>query len=255
MEWALGRYETTAEQLLDAAAVAVDAAAPKPGERVLDIGCGTGNATLLAAERGADVTGIDPAQRLLDVAAERAAGRGLRAGFARAEAAALPARDGSVDAVLSVFGVNFAPSPPAAAREIARVLRPGGRAVITEWLPGGALSAAARMRGQAVAAHTGTPPRPPFAWHEPDALEALFPGHEVNVRPERIAFTAASPEAFLESELADHPLWVSARATLEPAGEFDELRARTLEVFTNANEAPAGAFAITSRYALVTIAA
>ena len=76
-DWGLGRYEDTAAQLEPAARAVVERAAPAAGEHVVDVGCGTGNAALLAAERGARVTGVDPAPRLLDVARER--GRGARA--------------------------------------------------------------------------------------------------------------------------------------------------------------------------------
>ena len=65
MDWSLGHYEHTAAQLLPAARVAVDLAAPSSGERLVDVGCGTGNAALLAAASGAAVTGVDPARRLL----------------------------------------------------------------------------------------------------------------------------------------------------------------------------------------------
>jgi SAM-dependent methyltransferase len=68
LDWGLGRYEGTAAKLLPAARVAVDRALLRPGERVLDVGCGTGNATLLAAAPGARAVGIDPARRLLEVA-------------------------------------------------------------------------------------------------------------------------------------------------------------------------------------------
>src|SRR4051794_39954624 len=102
-DWGLGRYEDTAARLEPAARVVVESAAPEAGERLVDVGCGTGNAALLAAERGARVTGVDPAARLLDVARERAAARGLTATFARGDAAALPLGDGEADVVLSVF--------------------------------------------------------------------------------------------------------------------------------------------------------
>ncbi|HKN93646.1 MAG TPA: class I SAM-dependent methyltransferase, partial [Thermoleophilaceae bacterium] len=60
-DWGLGTYERTAEQLMPAAQAVVASAAPAAGERVVDVGCGTGNAALIAAERGARVTGVDPA--------------------------------------------------------------------------------------------------------------------------------------------------------------------------------------------------
>src|SRR5262245_47811412 len=81
VEWGQGRYERIAEQLLPVAEVVVEEARLSPGERVVDVGCGTGNAALMAAERGALVTGVDPAERLLQVATATAAERGLEAEF------------------------------------------------------------------------------------------------------------------------------------------------------------------------------
>ncbi len=82
LDWGLGDYERIAEQFLPAARVVVERAAPEPGERVVDVGCGTGNAALLVAALGARVIGVDPASRLLEVAREEAAARGLDAEFA-----------------------------------------------------------------------------------------------------------------------------------------------------------------------------
>src|SRR5215216_530293 len=86
VDWSIGRYEQIADQLLPAARVVVDNAAPVEGERVVDVGCGTGNASLLTAARGARVTGVDPAERLLEVARELAKQRGLDATFVSGEA-------------------------------------------------------------------------------------------------------------------------------------------------------------------------
>lgn len=69
MDWGLGRYERTAEQLHPAAQTAVDACGPIEGAGVLDLGCGSGNAALIAAERGGRVTGVDPAERLAETTA------------------------------------------------------------------------------------------------------------------------------------------------------------------------------------------
>ena len=82
MDWGAGRYEEIAVGLLPAARLVVDVAGPRPGEHVVDVGCGTGNAALLAAARGAKVTGVDPAARLVDVARDEAAARRLAITFA-----------------------------------------------------------------------------------------------------------------------------------------------------------------------------
>ena len=107
-DWGIGRYERFAPDLEPAAEHVVELAGLHPGERVLDLGCGTGNAALLAARAGAAVTGIDPASRLLEIARERLAADGLDGSFVVGDAQALPFRDGEFDAVLSVFGVIFA---------------------------------------------------------------------------------------------------------------------------------------------------
>ena len=145
LDWNLGCYERIADQLLPAARVAVEHAAPKPGERVVDVGCGTGSAALLAASLGARVIGVDPASRLLEVARTAAATRGLDAEFAAGHAADLPLEDASADLVISVFGVIFAPDPGPAAAELARVTALSGRIVLSAWTPEGAISRAARL--------------------------------------------------------------------------------------------------------------
>jgi SAM-dependent methyltransferase len=249
-DWSVGCYEYTAAQLLPAARVLIEQASPRPGERVVDVGCGTGNAALLAAERGASTTGIDPAARLLGVARAEAAARGLDATFAPGEAASLPIADGEAGLVLSVSGVIFAPDPGAAAAELARVTAPTGRVVLSAWIPGGAVSEVGRVAGEAVRLALGAPtPPPPFPWHDRDALSDLFGQHgfEVATDEHRIAFTARSPGEYLDRELANHPLAVAGAAVLEPRGELDALRARLLAICEAANEDPS-AFRVTSDY-------
>ena len=158
IDWSVGRYETTAEQLLPAAREVVQAAAVQPGERVLDVGCGTGNAALLAAARGARVTAVDPAGRLLEVARQRAAAEGHSVDFRLGEAAALPAPDDAFDVVLSVFAAIFAPDSQAALTDMARTLAPGGRLLLSAWAPGGAIGRMGEVAGEAVRAALGAPP-------------------------------------------------------------------------------------------------
>jgi SAM-dependent methyltransferase len=253
MDWSLGRYEVTAAQLEPAARVLVEHAAPAAGERVVDVGCGTGSAALLAAERGARVTGVDPAPRLLDVARELAAARGLDAEFALGAAAALPLGDGEADVVLSAFGVIFAPDPRAAAAEMARVTAPGGRILLSAWIPAGPIREAVLAAGEAVRNALGAPAgQPPFPWHDRAALAELFGPHgfEVSVAEERLAFTAPSPEAFVDVG-ADHPLAVAGQAVLGPRGESEPLRERMIAIYEAGNEDP-DAFRVTSRYVVAT---
>src|SRR5688500_11727609 len=101
VDWGQGEYESVAEGLVPAAEAAVARLAPRPGERVLDVGCGTGNAALAVARAGADVVGVDPAPRLLEVTRSRAAADGLAVELVEGDAVALPFDDDAFDAAVS----------------------------------------------------------------------------------------------------------------------------------------------------------
>jgi SAM-dependent methyltransferase len=250
MEWGAGRYELIAEQLLPAAEVVVGQASIREGERVVDVGCGTGNAALLAAERGAVVTGVDPAQRLLDVGAATAADRGLEVTFVLGEAAEMPLEDDSADVVLSVFGVTFAQDPAAAAAEIDRVTVPEGRLLLCAWIPEGAISQAVRLARQTMAEILDQPPAsPPFPWHERESLSELFEPHgfSVSLTEHSLAFSAPSVDEFMRIEGENHPLAIAARPALEGAGRAEEVREGMRRIYEGANEDP-DALRITSRY-------
>jgi SAM-dependent methyltransferase len=250
MDWAAGRYERIAEQLLPAAKVVVQQAAPVEGERVVDIGCGTGNAALLAAERGATVTGVDPAQRLLDVGAATAAERGLDATFVLGDAADIPLEDDGADVALSVFGVIFAPDPEAAAAEIDRVTGPAGRILLVAWVPGGGISQAVRFARLTMAEILDEPPpSPPFAWHELEAVSGLFEPYGLTplLTEHALAFGAPTVDEFMQIEGENHPVAIAARPVLERAGRAEEVREEMRRIYLEANEDPDG-FRITSRY-------
>jgi SAM-dependent methyltransferase len=255
VDWGTGHYEHTAAQLEEPARVAVEAARLAPGDDVVDIGCGTGNAALLAAAEGACVTGVDPAGRLLGVAHERAAVQGLDVTFLPGDAAHLPLAAAAADAAISVFGVVFAPDPAAAAAEIGRVLRPEARLVLTAWIPAGAVFEVNRFAFQMVARVMGTPPGPPpFPWHDLGPLASLLGPHgfDITLREHRIAFSAESARAYLESEGDNHPFAVAARALVEARGmSRAELFNPMLSILESTNEDPA-AFRITSRYVVAT---
>lgn len=255
LDWGTGRYETTAERLAPAARVVVGHASPRPGERVLDLGCGTGNAAVLAARAGATVTAVDPAARLLQAARERALAEGVDIDFRQGEAASIPIADGSVDVIVSVFAVIFAPDPEAAAAEMSRVLSPDGRIVLSAWVPGGAVLEMSRAAGEAVMRAVGAPaPVEGFRWQDRDALAGLFGPHgfAVDVEEHELVTTASSVDEYLDEQSRDHPMAISAMAVLEKLGRAEEVRADLRRILVEGNEDPA-AFRATSRYVVATL--
>ncbi len=254
MDWGVGSYERTAEALLPAAKVLVDTAAPRAGEMVLDIGCGTGNAALLAASQGASVTAVDPSDRLLSVGRTAAERDGLDVRWDKGDAEALPIAAGTIDCVVSNFGVIFAADPEAAAGEIARVLSDRGRALFTAWLPGGALREINMAVQELVSQALGTPPPAPgFAWHEQEAVNELFSSYDMHASLAghyEITFEAESPAEYLEAERKTHPLAVQGFQLLQQHGRAEEMTARLWDILIEHNEDPAD-FRVTSRYVVM----
>ena len=171
--WGAGEYPLMAARLLPVAVAAVDRAVVRAGDRFVDVAAGTGNAALLAAERGAEVVGVDFEPSLLRVAEERSVDLGLPVRWEAADVAALPIPDGWATVVVSVFGVMYAADHAAAARELARCAGPEARIVMASWVPGSFMPA----MGQALSEFLPPPAPstgPPSRWGEPDALEELL---------------------------------------------------------------------------------
>jgi SAM-dependent methyltransferase len=133
--WGSGPYQGITETITDIHAAVVDRLDPKPGQRLLDLACGTGAVAELAAARGADVVGVDIAPALIEQARQRAAERGLQIEYLVGDAEALGVDSASFDLVASTCGIMFAPDHEAVARELARVTKPGGRVALACWTP------------------------------------------------------------------------------------------------------------------------
>jgi SAM-dependent methyltransferase len=140
-------YAAAAETIGDVAALLVERVAVEPGMEVLDVACGTGNATIPAAGAGARVTGLDPSPALLAIARERAADAMVEIDWVEGDPGDLPFGDGSFDRVTTVFGYR----DERIARELRRVCR--GRIGVCWWTPDGALG---RMLGMVADAAWGT---------------------------------------------------------------------------------------------------
>lgn len=170
--WSSGDYSvigTTLQIVGESLAEAVDL---RWDEKVLDVAAGNGNATLAAARRGAQVTSTDYVASLLERGAERAKAERLPVSFAVADVEALPFGDGQFDAVLSTFGVMFAPDHARAAAEIARVTRPGGRIGLANWTPDGFIGQMFKVLGRHVPPPAGV--QPPALWGTEAHLLELF---------------------------------------------------------------------------------
>lgn len=171
--WGNGPYERITATITDVHDVVVARLEPVPGLEWLDAACGTGAVAFLAAERGAEVTGMDLAPVLIDRAKELAAERGLDIRFDVGDTEAMPYDDASFDAVSSTCGVMFAPDHGAVASELARVTRPGGHIALACWTPEGGLGQMFAMM------RPFSPPPPegvgsPFDWGREEHVRGLL---------------------------------------------------------------------------------
>lgn len=136
--WALGDYPTVARDLIPGLGERLArACGVRPGDRVLDVAAGAGNAAIPAALAGARVTACDLTPELLDAGREAAAVAGAEVAWREADATRLPFPDAAFDVVLSCVGVMFAPDHQACASELLRVCRPGGTIGLLSWTPEG----------------------------------------------------------------------------------------------------------------------
>jgi SAM-dependent methyltransferase len=172
--WASGDYPSMVETwLLPLGPRLVEACGIGPGMSVLDVAAGTGNASIPAAQAGANVTASDLTPELLEAGRRRAEAEGLTLEWVEADAEQLPFEDGSFDVVMSSIGAMFAPQHQDAADELVRVCRPGGTIGLLSWTPEGMIGALFRTMGPFA------PPPPPGAqppplWGSEEHLGELF---------------------------------------------------------------------------------
>ncbi|MEV6069125.1 methyltransferase domain-containing protein [Nocardia sp. NPDC052001] len=178
--WGSGDYPLMARYLEPAALAAVEAAGIAPGDRVIDVATGTGNAALAAAARGGAVVGVDFEPALLRVARERGVKAGAEIRWLTGAVEELPVQDDSADVALSVFGVMYAGDHTGAARELARVTAPGGRVALASWVPGSVLPDMGRVLGEFLP----PPPAasgPPSAWGDAAGLATILEPHRLRI--------------------------------------------------------------------------
>jgi ubiquinone/menaquinone biosynthesis C-methylase UbiE len=172
--WASGDFAVIGTTLQIVGETLCEAANLQSGMRVLDVACGNGNAALAAARRWCHVTGLDYVPALLRRAGDRARAEGLELALIEGDAEHLPFEAASFDAAVSTFGVMFAPDQERAARELTRVVRPGGTIALANWTPSGFIGQMLVTIGRHV------PPAPgvasPIYWGTHPRIERLFTG-------------------------------------------------------------------------------
>lgn len=200
----------------------------EPGQRLLDIGCGTGIASIPAARAGADVTGVDDREPFLSRGRAWAKNEDLLIRFKPAETKRLPFSDGNFHAVLSFMGLPFARSPAMTAGEMQRVCRKDGLLAVTAWEPSSLVGTMLHVTYQ----YTGDDQvKSALDLCEPGAMEALFspagtPGRNAS-RTATLEFPLG-PREIAACYLDFHAPLPEAAARLEPEARealVDELTA------------------------------
>lgn len=165
--WEKGDFTRIAAAMRESGEKLVDSLGVKAGMDVLDLGCGDGTTAVPAAQRGADVLGVDIAENLVAAGNARAAAAGLEnLRFQEGDASDLrDIAEEKFDLVVSIFGAMFAPRPLDVAKEMVRVTRRGGRIVMGNWIPGDPTLIAQVLKTSA--AYTPPPPEgfiSPVTW-------------------------------------------------------------------------------------------
>jgi SAM-dependent methyltransferase len=236
--WATGDYDRIAALILEMGRAVVAAAGVRSGQRVLDVGAGTGNATLPAAATGAEVVGTDITPQLLEVGERHARARGLDVSWQLADAQDLPFDDDRFDVVLSCVGAMFAPDQRTTARELLRVCRPGGTLALASWTPGGAAGKFFRVLGRYLPEPGPDAGPPPTAWGVPEHVAQLLGEAELTTETRTLDVAFTGPPAELCAHYREHfaPV-ILTRAGLDP-GRAEQLDRDLLQLFTEEDSGP-----------------
>ena len=169
--WMAGNYDYFSRFMESSAVEFLDRLGVEPGSSFLDVACGSGQVGLIAARRGANVTGVDISANAIVIARSRALADRLPAHFDEGDAEALPYADARFDVVASLFGAMFAPRPDRVANELLRVCRRGGTVAMGNWTKSGFIGQTFQTFARFIAP-VGMPA--PVLWGDEDVVRRRF---------------------------------------------------------------------------------
>lgn len=215
--WSLGDYRKVAEVFLPAAKRVVAAGEVGPGMDVADVGAGTGNLAVIAAEAGANVSASDLTSRMVEIGEARSKEAGLDIEWREADAEDLPYEDDRFDVTLSMFAAMFAPRPDVVSRELFRITKPGGKVVMANWAEDGATADLLKLLARF------QPPPPPdleptSLWGNEEIVRKRFGpyAHKIDIKRDHVRWDFESADAaqdFFENNVG---LTVAAKKMLDP---------------------------------------
>jgi len=245
--WGSGEYDQLSDHIAEVGEYVVERAEVDSGMSVLDVACGTGNASIPAARAGGKVTGLDLVPKLLAEGRAKSQAGGIEIEWVEGDAEALPFEDGGFDRVVSTFGHMFAPRHGETANEMARVCREGGSIVTATWTPegvaGGIFAASAE--------YMPPPPdyaSPPILWGTEEHVRELFGDGATGFEFERRVnwVEADSLESWADFFMDRFPAMVAAQVML--GDRFGELREKVVAIWRDANEADDGSLRFPQEY-------
>ncbi|HYD08062.1 MAG TPA: class I SAM-dependent methyltransferase [Reyranella sp.] len=260
--WEKGDFTRIAAAMRESGDALVGSLGVGKGMKILDLGCGDGTTALPAAERGAEVLGVDIARNLVEAGNRRAREKGLgNLRFQQGDGtdlAGLP--DKQFDLVVSIFGVMFAPKPFDVAKEMVRVTKPGGRIVMGNWIPNDPTLVAQILK--IAAAYTPPPPEgfiSPMAWGvEANVVErfaaAGVPANKVSCAKDTYTFNyAGTPTEFVDAFRHYYGPTMNAFEAAGKNGRADDLKKEMDALFAAKNTSANGKTSIPATFLRVTV--
>jgi ubiquinone/menaquinone biosynthesis C-methylase UbiE len=245
--WTAGDFGQIAKSYESGAREFIERLNLQKGMKVLDVACGAGNLSLPAARAGADVTGVDIAEYLIEQARKNAANENLKVRFDVGDAEDLPYEDASFDAVVTMFGAMFAPRPEIVAAELKRVCRSGGTIAMANWTPTGFTGQMFKLTGK----HVPPPNMPsPVLWGDEAAVNERFKNEVADLKTTRRKIMFKFPFSPIETVEYFHAYYGPTQMAFKALDEEGQsgLRRDLEELWTEHNQATDGTTKVESEY-------